>query len=765
LILKEEARYLFIEMKTYILTLLIIVVFHLPVYNQNYNLSFDHLTVLEGLSQSTIFSITQDKKGFIWIATRNGLNRYDSHEIKTYKNDPNSPSSLPSNTINALLVDSKGQLWVGTNKGVCLYNQENDNFTPIINLSDKGSKPATYSINVIFEDREKNIWIGTRIGLKLLLSGDTARIIPIYHNPKKLESLIDNDVRSIMQDKKGDFWIGTLNGLSHFISKQQNEFTVVNFVSSKNNLNSLSDNWINTIIEGDNETIWFGTEKGGLNIYETKNNIFYSPGNKSQNPLYQNLFSKINMQVRVLKKDNSGQFWIGSRSGFYVFDPSSRQVHEFTINPDSPSSISDNSIRSIFIDRDGSFWIGTFYGGINIFNPMSKQFDHFKQPGVNSPLFYKIASALYEDFRRNIWISVEGKGIMCWNTQENSFKTYKYSAENPNSLSSDNVKCISPDGKEGLWIGTLNGLNYFSFNTNKFTRYFFEKGNPNTIPNDRVYDIESDREGNLWIATNGGGLCRYNKKEKNFETFHYILNNPNTIKTDNLTSLTLDSKNRLWIGATTGLNLRYPNGKIIRFTNINKKKETIDEKYICFVHEDRFKRIWIGTRGNGLFLYDEKTSDFKNYSIDDGLPGNNIIGVLEDEHGFLWLSTENGISKFDTEKNDFKNYTISDGLICKEFNYNSYLKDHTGKMYFGGYNGIVIFNPEDIKVNTAIPTMVFTNLKLFNNNSKKDLKSRISEQDISSSKSITIKSFQNVFTVEFALLNINLKGLKKIGIK
>lgn len=736
-----------------LIALLFIILCNSRVYTQNYNISFDHLTVEEGLSQSTIFAITQDTKGFIWIATRDGLNRYDSHEIKVYRNDPQDPTSLANNVINTLFVDSKGQLWIGTGRGICLYNPEKDNFTRIENIPGKSSTLSHNNVFAIFEDREKNIWVGTRNGLNLMVGGDTTKIIQFYHSATNPQTLADNYVRTIFQDKAGDMWIGTYNGISYFKPKRRNEFIISNYFSSETNPNSLSNNWINIITEGDNETLWIGTEKGGLNIFDRKNNIFYSSRNKTQNTQYQSIFSKIDQQIRVIKRDNNGQYWIGALVGLYIYDPLNRQVHEYLTNPDNPSSLSDNSIRSVFIDRDGSYWVGTFYGGVNIFNTKSKQFDHFKQFGKNSPLKFKIASALYEDFEHNLWLSVEGDGIINWNPQKNTYKTFKHKAEDAASISNDNVKCIYPDGHDGLWIGTFNGLNYFSFKTNKFTRYNAEKGNPNTIPYDRVYDIKSDKQGNFWIATNGGGLCKYSKSDRKFETFHFNEKNINSINSDYLTCLSFDTKNRLWIGASTGLNLKYPNGKIVRFNTNPNQRETVDGQFILFVYEDHQNRIWVGTRGSGLFLYNEKTSSFTNYSIENGLPGNNIFGILEDEHGFLWLSTENGISKFDPSKINFKNYSKSDGLICKEFNYNSYLQDHAGNMYFGGYNGIVIFNPDNIRTNTAIPTLVFTKLKLFNNSSDTDPKNRWSEQSITMTPSVTIKSYQNVFTIEFALLN------------
>ena len=389
-------KYSFPAIKELLIALLFVVICNSPVYNQNYNISFDHLTVEEGLSQSTIFSITQDTKGFIWIASRDGLNRYDSHEIKVYRNDPQDPTSLSNNLVNSLLVDSKGQLWIGTGRGICLYNPEKDNFRRILNNPGNHSSISNNNINAIYEDREKNIWVGSQNGLNIIIGGDTTKIVRFYHNPKIPGSLADNFVRTFFQDKHGDIWIGTLKGLSQFKTKRQNEYTITNYVYSENDPNTLSDNWINSIVEVDNETLWIGTEKGGLNIFDRKNNIFYSIRNKSKNPQYKSLLSKVGQQIRIIKKDNNDQYWIGVLGGLYVYDPLNRQIHEYNSNTDNSSSLSDNSIRSIFIDRDGSYWIGTYYGGVNFFNPMSKQFDHFKQPDKNSPLLFKIASALFE---------------------------------------------------------------------------------------------------------------------------------------------------------------------------------------------------------------------------------------------------------------------------------------------------------------------------------------------------------------------------------
>lgn len=706
--------------------------------------SFDHLTIDNGLSQSTVFSIVQDSKGFIWIGTRDGLNRYDSHDIKVYRKSETNRTGLPGNVINCLLVDSKGRMWVGTSSGLCIYDSAKDLFSEVSGLTNN-------NITAIYEDKDKNIWAGTRNGLNLITPQAPFKITHYFHDPKNSESLSNGYIRTIYQDRAGMIWVGTNEGLSRF--KYLRGSIAIKCVHYSNiPSKSINDNIVNVVAEGEGGMIWIGTEKGGLIMYDPIKNEFFSSDHMSPNPDHQMLIKRINHSVRVIKRDLSGLYWIGTIAGLYEYDPVQKTVHEFVSNSDNTASMSDNSVRAICIDRNNSKWIGTYYGGVNFYSSMTNQFDHFRQSGKNSPLRFKIASAMYEDEQNNIWLSTDGGGLIFWDRKKNTFESFKHS-ESESSLSHGNVKCIYPDGREGLWIGTFDGLNYFSFNTRRFTRYYSDIRNPNSLPNDRIYDIKADRNGFLWIATLGGGLCKFDKKNRKFESFHFRESDPNALNSDFLTCLYFDSKDRLWIGSSTGLTLMFPGGSFRRVNGFQDSYDSPNGKFILFVHEDHLKRIWIGTRGNGLFLYDEHAGKYRNYTVEDGLPGNNIYGILEDKKGNLWLSTENGLSRFDPVQQKFRNYSKNDGLICKEFNFNSYMKDHTGRMYFGGYNGIVTFHPDSILENTSVPPVVFTKLRLFKTEVSIGDKSKLLKQPLSETKELKFRYNQNVFSIEFAVLN------------
>ncbi len=745
-----EVLRLLSKYKPYLFSLISLSFFYYNAFGQYNRISFDHITVEDGLSQSTVFSIAQDADGFIWLGTRDGLNRFDSHEIKVYKNNPSDGLSLSGNTINSLFLDSRNQLWIGTYLGgVCIYMPETDNFRCFKNTPKNNASLSNNNVNVVFEDREKNIWIGTRNGLNLVVSTEPFKVIRFIHKPGKSESLVDNYVRTIYQDSHGDIWVGTLNGISRLRLKREYEYSFTNYISSGKDPDSLNDNWINTIVEGDNETIWIGTEKGGVNIYNRRTNTFYSAKNPGNNINFRHVIKNADDAVRVITKDKAGNYWIGTLGGLLVYNPVLNVSKHYTSNSDNPSSLSDNSVRSIFIDRNGSFWLGTYYAGLNFYSPNSQQFDYFKQTGKNAPLRFKMASAIFEDFNSNLWLSIDGGGIIYWNKTNNSYEVFRHKADDPQSLGHNNIKCIYPDGKEGLWIGTFNGLNYLTLKTRKFKRY---DAGANSVPNDRIYSITQDSNQDFWIATNGGGLCRYSKKNKTFETFRSSTANTSLLS-NYLTCLLLDSKNTLWIGSSTGVCQRLSNGKFRRFDITLPGVKEINGQFILAIFEDKEKRIWVGTRGKGLFRFDHKKQDFVHVDNERKIAGSNIYGILEDKNGFLWLSTENGISRFDPNKQQVINYNRKDGLICKEFNYNSYLKDRKGYMYFGGYNGVVIFHPDSIDYNSAVPPLAFTKLNLVNTEVKIGDESNILGNSLNSSRSIKLKHSQNIFSIEFAVLN------------
>lgn len=714
-------------------------------YAQFSNITFDHVTIEDGLSQSTVFAISQDEQGFMWFGTRDGLNRFDGRRIKVFRNDPDDSSAISDNTIYSLLSDTKGRLWIGTRHGLNLYDARNDSFIRDFSF---GSQVETISITALYEDRSKNIWIGTRGGLKLFMGGDTTQFVQFSHDPKQTNSLASDDVRSLYQDSQGALWIGTSSGLSRLVYHNQNDYSFTSFYIPASTYQQTETNWVNTIAGEKDGYLLIGTEKSGLLLFDRGKSAFVSTpavrhGDDSK-------------AIRSIAKDRNNNFWVGTIGGIYILNSQLSLIKKLTNVPDKDESVSDNSVRSIYFDKAGSCWIGAFHGGVNFYSPLSNRFRKIK-PGPDYPdLKFKVASALTVDEKQNLWIGTEGDGMYYVDKANKITRHYSREIGSENSLSHDNVKCFLLEEGKGIWIGTLKGLNYYNFHQKKFTRYFSNQKDPHALPDDAIYDIKKDAGGDLWIATFRGGLVRFSPDSGRFyKSFMPHSYDSLVFDAEGITRLQIDSRQSLWIGTLSGLGKKdLKRNTFTQFMPNASDTVSVKGNYMLCLFEDSEKHLWVGTRGSGLNLMRNDGKTFRNFTIKDGLPGNSIYGILEDNKGYLWLSTENGLSRLDKKGFLFKNFNQSDGLVCKEFNFNSYGKDHLGYFYFGGYNGIVYFHPDSIHENNVVPSLVFTGLKLFNKAVKPSRNDEaILRQNLAITKEVELRYDQNVFSVEFAVLN------------
>jgi ligand-binding sensor domain-containing protein/signal transduction histidine kinase/CheY-like chemotaxis protein/AraC-like DNA-binding protein len=712
---------------------------------QSRELSFQHITIEEGLSQSTVFAITQDATGFMWFGTRDGLNRYDSRKIKTYFHNAQQENSLSNNTVNTLLTDAQGKLWVGTANGLNLYDPNTDGFTIIKTLANDKFSLSNNVITCLLEDHDKNLWVGTHHGLNLLKAGSTSfSFLQFVHSAEEKTSLINDDVRSLFQDSEGNTWVGTSNGLSKVIVGEHDNYTFTSYPVPWMNPTTSKTNDINSIAE-DGGGLLIATENSGLLRFDKRTEHFESLRWLSERS------SGAEAVRTILSNKQKGEFWIGTIGGLYIADPAQNKFIGMRNIPNAPASITDNSVRSLYADRDGSIWIGTFHGGISIYTPLSGQFRHVAQ---ESELHFKVAGALLNDINNNLWIGTEGNGLFFTDRLNGVTRHFRYQRDDLNTISHNNVKCLLADGDKGIWVGTLKGLNYYDIRKNKFTRFHHQPDNKNSLPDDAIYDLVRDSQDNIWVATYRGGLCKFDPRQKTFETFTYDSNDSTTLSSEAVTSLFIDSKQNLWIGTIAGLNVKAPHENFFkRYRHTAEDTTTISDHYILSIFEDSQNRMWVGTRGNGLNLFLKQSDKFKHVGIQHGLPSNAIYSMQEDQSGYLWVSTENGISRINPSDFSLHNYDRNDGLVCKQFNLNSSCKDQQGNMYFGGYNGVVVFKPESIAENKIVPNLSFVNLKVFNQDIKVDPAQGILKRDLNYTEEITLGYDQNIFSIEFAVLN------------
>ncbi|WP_080054979.1 hybrid sensor histidine kinase/response regulator transcription factor [Spirosoma aerolatum] len=702
--------------------------------------TFSHLTVDEGLSHSSVYTITQDNRGFMWFGTRDGLNRYDSRNVVVYQNQSTRKNSLASNTINSLLVDKQGRLWVGTAKGLALYRPEQDDFQRMLTGGPANHGLPDSTINWLLEDHQQALWIGTQGGLyRLNRQQQFEPLAKLLQHPKKLHN---RSVRTLYEDSDRTLWVGTTNGLLKLRPTASGKFQLTSyFLEPTDSVYTNALNTINTIAEDRAGRLWIGTEGNGIALFDKQRGRV-----TSWNPVAG--LDLNTLTVRTIQPDGRSNFWIGTMSGLYIVAQDGSHFQTLSNQPTDPNSLGDNSVRSIFRDRDGSFWVGTYYGGVDMYSPLARQFGSYHLLDKHGRTPFKIAGPIVPAYTPNqLWVGTEDRGLLLINSDKTILRHYTHDARNTRSLSNDKIKCLLADGPNGLWIGTIKGLNYLDFQRRTITRYLHDPHNPHSLPNDRIYDLKRDAQGAIWVVTNLGGICRFVSKTQSFERIGATL--PNML--NNGTTLLFDSQGQMWFSNAGGL-LRKRAGehRVVRFFHADNDPGSLSNNHVMCLLEDRKHRLWIGTRDGGLNLLLPNKNAFHHFTTAQGLPSNTIFSIQEDQKGSLWVSTDKGLAQLAAGQSTFTAYNVHDGLVCREFTSNSAYQDATGHLYFGGYNGIVYFHPDSIQRNTTVHPLAFTGLRLFN----EPVTSLSSDQSgIDYQQGITLTHRQNVFSLDFASFN------------
>ncbi|PTS98979.1 hybrid sensor histidine kinase/response regulator [Pedobacter sp. HMWF019] len=723
-------------------------------YCRSQELRFNQLMTKNGLSQNSIFAITQDYRGFMWYGSRFGLNRYDGHRFLLYKSIATDSNTLSDDYILSICSDAQHTLWVGTSNGLNKFNPITNSFKRIY-IPDTKKNTGTNAITTIYEDKERRLWIGTYKGLYLL----TNKKLTIFSPAASLglrHPLLNNEILSIFEDHEGSFWIGTNKGLLCF-RKHQREATVY----IKSGPNSISDNAVTAIAEDNDKNLWFGTETGGLNLINKS-----SPGFKTFRHADGLNTGPIHNAIRKIIKTKSGELWIGTQEGLSILNPRSKTFTSYQHRKANAQSLNQNSIYSIYEDRNGSIWIGTYYGGINVKYAYATRFKTWqydeKSPGLN----HNVISSIIGDKNNNLWIGTEGGGLNYFTSATRKFSAYNYNYMDTTSLGSNLVKVLYRDKSDNLWIGTHGAdLNLFNPAHNNFKHFITQEPNTRTTRAEIVAILE-DHNRDLWVGSQTG-LKVYKKTGSSLHSAA-LIPELRSLENKNVKVLFEDSKYNLWIATTTGLYLYTQKPSLLRYFKLMQGSNSVNNNanYINCIQEDSKGNIWIGLYYGGLCKYDvQKKSLTETFTTKDGLPNNNVVGILEDDHHQLWISTSNGLSKFNPSQNTFQTYTTSDGLAGDEFNYNSFFKATNGIMYFGGFNGLTYFHPDEIGKNNYVTPVIFTGLKLFNVPVVINSKDHLLNQDLGFTKKLTFHYDQNVFTIEFSLLNYIKSGKNKYAYK
>jgi ligand-binding sensor domain-containing protein/signal transduction histidine kinase/DNA-binding response OmpR family regulator len=708
-------------------------------------LSFDHLSVTNGLSQSTVLSICKDSRGYMWFGTRDCLNRYDGKGVKIYRTDPDDPSTISAEDyIYALLEDKQDNLWIGTQNGLNRYIPEKDAFERIP-YDPKNPKSISDKIVLsILADSKGRVWFGTNNGLSMLDRSDSREFKKFYQK----DGIAGNAVYTVFEDSQGNIWVGTTEGLTKMALKN-GQYVFTTFRHNAADPNSISGNSIKAIAEDQQGRIWIGSETDGLNRYVPATGSFV---HFKYSPLAADGLS--NDIIRKIMVAKNGSLWIATMNGLNILDPNSLRFTVYRHDSDSRKSLSDNSIKEIYEDEQGSVWIGTMFGGVNVAHRNTIPFTVYKYSKYRNSISSDIISVIAADAQGNLWIGTEGQGLNYLDVKTGLFRKYINDPRDPGSLSNNTIKAIFKDRKNRIWVGLYQGgLELFIPATGKFKHYPHDPRNPNSVSYGYVSSIAEDDQGHLLIGTSSRGLNILDPESGTFTLINDLPTKGLKLSSSYIRFAYQDSKRNVWVGTPKGLNLLTPGAAQFTVFFKGSSKDSLQSNQLSCIREDHRGQIWIGSLRGGLSLYQPKTRSFTTYTMANGMASDNIIDLLEDNEGNLWISTDRGLTKFDIKRKSFKNYNITDGLPANEFNINSAYKDKSGNLFFGSYNGLVSFMPRDIKENTLLPKTVFSGLKLFNKPVAINGPDKLLKADISFTKSITFSADQNIFTIDFLALN------------
>ena len=645
-------------------------------FADNYPVKF--LGIDQGLSNNVVTTIYQDYKGFLWFGTYDGLNRYDGYGFRIYRNVIGDSTSLNNNTIYTIRGDAANNIWVGGLKGACVFNPVSSTFSRLQYQGWNNTARHYVQDNVhTIQAAAGLMLIGSQqTGLLVFENGSTpGQQIPLRHDNT---TDANYDVTAIESDSaRNTIWLFIQQvGLCQY-DRAKRQLRVMSSQIKQGNCLKLDK-------QGN---VWLGNENG---LYQ-----FSTAANQ-----YSASYLTTHSKVVNLYFDKQQQLWIGSDgNGMLVLPPGAAKAMPY-VTAAGKSIVNSNAVYAIYEDADGRKWIGTLRGGINVVEPKTSFFTHitYNPPG-NDNLVSNFIMSFCEDEQHNVWIGTDGAGLRYWDRPKNQFTQYTLN-NGKNAISSNFITSIVKDYNNEVWVGTwLGAVNRFNRLTGTFTRY--DCYNPVTHEKENnVWVLYQDAQNRLWAsATNEGSLYLLNRKQDRFELFD------NTIT--NLQCLAEDRQGGFWGGNYSTL---------IRIDRDHKKNIHYNIGYtLRCLHEDSHHNFWIGTQDGGLLLFNRNTGKYKRFTTADGLPGNTILRMLEDNAGNLWLSTYNGLCRFNLQTKTARNFSQSDGLQSNQFSFNAGLALSSGEFLFGGIKGFNVFFPDSIKDISEQPAIYLTGLKINNN--------------------------------------------------
>ena len=687
----------------------------------------------DGLSNSHINQIYQDSKGYIWIATENGLNKFNGYDFEVFLSIPGDSSSIRSNFVSFVYEDSRGSFWVSTSYGLLQYDRSRNMFSPWkINNMDKSYEERR--AGCIMEDRNHNLWISFPGNGVVRLDANT--LSPVIFN-KQNSRLSDNNISVIFEDRNGNIWFGSEDHGITFLNTQNN--TVTYYEHRPDDPSSLNNNKVFSICEDATGSIWVGTIGGGISIFDEKTKSFQSL--KAEDASMENM-------IFALLLDNQQNVWAGTDgSGVFKYD-TQRNKTQYWEEASFICDLRSAKVHALFQDVQGNIWAAVHQKGVLFISASGNYFQNigFNPFDASKSIGTHCVISIVEDHQGNVWVGTDGDGL--YRIQPSGMIEHFTSTHTP-GFYGDAITALFEDRDHNIWIGTyMSGFFRYNSKTGKFDSHFLKTDSENSLTYNYVSAFIQNDDGQIWIGTNGGGISLFNPKTHHFKQYLYYADHERDQLSSNwVFQILIDRDKQIWVATSNGLDFYNPEkDKFETFPLFGDKRIISNLMYALL--EDHKGNIWVGSY-YGLHCLDKSTGTSTLFTTADGLSDNMITGIEEDRNHTLWISTGHGLCRYD--RVEFIIFFAEDGIQSNEFRRGSHFKGKDDKMYFGGINGITTFYPSEFVDGNPLLGLVFTDF-IINNEPERVGGSNVLKNSLDETTSIFLKYYQRNFTIQFAAL-------------
>ena len=714
-------------------------------FGQSNSNEYNFVSINEDITQSAITSIYKDSEGFIWITTYgDGIVKYNSVDFKSYNQGQNSDKkSLNSSIVFSIFQDSQKNIWVGTELGLNIYNNKLDKFENI----DLDGKKQKFPIHAITEYDENTLLLGTHENGLFKLDKNTLKSKLIkYQETKPLKNL---QINTIIKSSNGRFLIGTNHGLLTF--DPYDEILQLAKFNTEKGYGTIEKS-IESMVLGKDNSLWIGTSSSGL--YKITNN----------DDLYLiEKFSITRKRILSIAEKTNGNILCGTENdGLFEIDYQTKKIINYQQDKLNVKGIKSNSIWSVFTDDKNRIWLGYYNQGIDVHDDNYKKFNTIQSSlNFTNSLNKNSVTSIVKDKKGRFWISMFDGGVDVYDSEEKVFVSL-FDQKNGISKGLDRlaIPTIFIDSNNNVWVGTWeSGLFLLKNNSNKFVNINMSSEN-SVFKSNRIMSFDEDSNGTIWIGSFLGGLYSYDPNKGIFKHHDSSEFKKYNIDTSNIRKVLVDHEDNVWLGTRAGLFIVESfSNNTFKVSSLNKEMNAdfetnfnnpIIPSIVFSLFEDSKKNLWIGTLGDGLSKYNIEEKSFKRYDKNTGLIHETVFSITEDHNGAIWIGGNKGLTKLNTEKNTFIDFSKKDGLLSNSFNYNAVYKDlNNNVLYFGSSRGINYFNPDEISYNQEKPIVYLSNLRIYNDLIKPDEDQSPLKEVISKTKELVLNHSQRVFTIDY----------------